>query len=310
VKRRRPPPRIPNRIPPVLESEAPGLLELERFSQASLGQWSAAQRNLRELHQAFFFALEQQRQAHSAELIEALRAHASAGELFTQWSRIIDYRYSEAPLSVAGSLRRGGRFNIGADIDAATFTPFPALYIAEDYPTAFRERFGADEAATGRLSTQELALRTPASFTHVALRGQLELVIDVGASHTLAAFARVLSRFVIPSTVRALARRLAIQRPLQLVRSVSGLYRQLLHPHWRAEPTQFDLPANSQVFGRIAASAGLHGILYPSARHASGRCLALFPQNWKGSTSFIEILGGAPSQARLIRIDGTTAELE
>lgn len=163
---------------------------------------------------------------------------------------------------MAGSVTRGGgRFNIGAGVDSAAFTPFPALYIAEDYATAFRERFGsADEPRSG-MTAEEFALRSPGSFTHVALRGQLELVIDIGIAQTLNAFASVLGRFVIPPAVRDLARRLGIRRPMGLVRTVSGLQRQLLHAHWRAEPAQFDLPANSQVFGRIAASAGLQGIL-------------------------------------------------
>lgn len=151
-------------------------------------------------------------------------------------------------------------------------------------------------------------MRTPGSFSHVALRGHLELVLDVGAVQSLMPFAQVLSRFVQPPAVRTLARRLGI-RSMGLVRTVSGLQRQLLHLNWRAEPIQFDLPANSQVFGRIAASAGLHGILYPSARHGRTRCLALFPQNWRGSASFVEVMDGVPRQARLTRIDGSTPVL-
>jgi hypothetical protein len=88
------------------------------------------------------------------------------------------------------------------------------------------------------------------------------------------------------------------------------LQRLLLDPYWRAEPMQFDLPANSQIFGRIAAAAGLHGILYPSARNQSARCVALFPQNWRSSASFVEILESPPPHVRLTRIDGTTGALQ
>jgi hypothetical protein len=67
-------------------------------------------------------------------------------------SRIVDYRYSLDPLSTAGSVRNdGGRFNIGAALSPGAFTAFPALYVAEDYPTAFLERFGS------RLLTGEVA---------------------------------------------------------------------------------------------------------------------------------------------------------
>jgi hypothetical protein len=44
--------------------------------------------------------------------------------------------------------------------NSGTFTPFPALYIAEDYETAFSERFGlADKRKIQTLSADELALR-------------------------------------------------------------------------------------------------------------------------------------------------------
>jgi hypothetical protein len=73
-------------------------------------------------------------------------------------------------------------------------------------------------------------------------------------------------------------------------------------------PQQFDLPSNSQIFGRIAAAAGLHGILYRSARQVAKRFLALFPQNWADSGSFVEVGDEAPQDARLTRIDATTKE--
>jgi RES domain-containing protein len=307
VKRRPRPPRIPSRAPAAAEGDAPALIELERFSQASLQDWRAAEHRLRQLHQSLFFGLEEQRQNHSAELIDALRSHALSGQPFENWARIVDYRYSNAPLSLAGSgTRIGGRFNIGAGINAAAFTSFPALYIAQDYETAFRERFPMnDRARKAELTAEELALRAPGSFTHVALRGQVETVIDVGDAQALKSFVGVLSEFLMPRVVRDLARRMGM-RPLGLVRTASGLQRQLMHANWRAEPMQFDLPANSQVFGRIASAAGLHGILYPSSRNANTQCLALFPQNWAAGSSFVEVMGGAPSDARLTRIDGTT----
>ena len=33
-----------------------------------------------------------------------------------------------------------------------------------------------------------------------------------------------------------------------------------------------------QIFGRMAAAAGVHGILYPSSKDDEKQCLALFPQ--------------------------------
>lgn len=51
-------------------------------------------------------------------------------------------RYADTPLAATGSLKsRGGRFNIGADVDNAVHAPWPALYMAFDHETAHREKF-------------------------------------------------------------------------------------------------------------------------------------------------------------------------
>lgn len=290
------------------EPDLPSLLELERFTQASLRQWLATKGNLDGLQRALYFELEPLRQRNEGRLLEALRSQALPSFSFEGWSRILDYRYGLQPLSVAGSLKgEGGRFNIGADLSPGAFTPFPALYIAEDYEAAFRERFSAPSTPkSGELSVQELALRAPGSFTQVRLRGMVETVIDVGNPEALKLFAGVLREFPIPKDVRRLARTLGLHPPPWLVRSPTTLQRQLLHPNWRMLPQQFDLPSNSQIFGRIALAAGINGILYPSARQVAKRCLALFPQNWGASNCFVEVTDEAPEGAWLTRIDATT----
>lgn len=72
------------------------------------------------------------------------------------------------------------------------------------------------------------------------------------------------------------------------------------------QPSQYDLPANSQIFGRLCVAAGVHGILYPSAKDDSKRCLALFPQNWRAADSFAEVVDTPPSQASETRLDGSS----
>ena len=309
-----------NRPPSRPQSPGEGelsLTELERFSELSLKQWNESSSTLRTLQTELFFGLELARQQHTSELIEAIRSNCVAGEHFEQWARIVDYRYCLAPLSVAGSLKGdGGRFNIGAGLNPAAFASFPALYIAQDYPTAYREKFGialeeiSRAQGAHKLTSSELALRSPGSFTHVALRGRLELLLDISELSALQAFAHVLRKFAMPERVRQLARKLGLRSPPTLVRSAAGLQRQLLHPDWRINPVQFGLPSNSQVFGRIAVAAGAHGIRYPSTRQAGTCCMAIYPQNWKSSQSFIEVIDGAPSQASLTRIDGGTLSLQ
>ena len=273
-------------------------------------EWRLRSANLDALQSALYFDLEPCRQRNEARLFDALRSQALSSFSFEGWSRIVDYRYGMEPLSLAGSLKgEGGRFNIGSDLSPAAFTAFPALYLAEDYEAAFRERFASPASLRdGGLSAQEFALRSPGSFTQLRLRGLVENVIDVGNLEALKPFASVLRQFPIPKDIRRLARTLGL-RPLPgLIRSPITLQRQLLHPNWRMLPQQFDFPANSQIFGRIAAAAGLHGILYLSARQVAKRCLALFPQNWGDGGSVVEITDQAPDGARLTRIDGMTAE--
>ena len=308
-RRRAEPPRPRRRAP---EPDGPTLLELERFSHASLAKWLQVSEQLGRLHSALYFGLESSRRSQEPALLDALRAGAHAGFEFKGWSRIVDYRYTLAPLSVAGSLRReGGRFNIGARLSPGAFTPFPALYLGEDYATAYQEKFGlAPGVNSGGLSAAELALRKPGSFTQIQVRGRLDLVIDIGDAMALKPFVEVIKTFRLPARVTSLARRFNLRRPPGLVRTVSALQRQLLHRNWRMLPMQFDLPANAQVFGRIVAAAGIHGILYPSARHAGMRCLALYPQNWRDSGSFVEVADPVPTEARVIRLDATTGAAE
>jgi hypothetical protein len=87
-------------------------------------------------------------------------------------------------------------------------------------------------------------------------------------------------------------------------RSASLLQRKLLHPNWRLVPAQFDLPANSQIFARLAVAAGLHGILYPSSKQSGKHCMALFIQNWSNSGSFVEISDPVPKGTHRKRISG------
>jgi RES domain-containing protein len=287
------------------DPEMPSLLELDRFSTGSLRKWAESARSLDELHASLHFDLEPLRQRDGQKLLDAIRSRASMDLPFQGWSRIVDYQFTLDPLSLAGSLRNvGGRFNMGSEISPATITPFPALYIAENFETALREKFGQSQSMTHEFSSTDLALRTAESFSQVRLRGRLDLVIDVCDPAALEPFAKVIRGFPIPRNAQLISRRLGFKRPPWLIRSSNALQRQLLHRNWRVMPVQFALPSNSQIFGRLASAAGMHGILYPSAQNADSKCLALFPQNWNGTTSFVEIEGTVPAEIVRARLDG------
>jgi len=307
-KPRRPrPPKQPSRAGSS-EPDLPSLVELDRFSEVSLHRWKAAGHRMGALQRALYFGLENQRQLAEGRLLESIRASARGDFSASGWSRVVDYRYSLEPLSTTGSLHYvGGRFNIGADLSPGAFTPFPALYCAEDYSTALLEKFGVREASRGALTGADLALRRPSSFAQVRLRLQLETVLDIRDLAALKPIVEILKGFQIPKSVPQTARKLGLKQNPWLIRSASTLQRQLLHPNWRMLPAQFDLPSNSQIFGRLVAAAGVHGILYSSVRDATRACVALYPQNWQDSASFVEVEDATPEGIRARRLDGSHA---
>lgn len=226
---------------------------LDEFTEQSVGAWLRAATNLQALHAALHFGLEARRGTVSGDLSRALLAGASRTLTLQGWSRLVDYRYSLTPLSARGSLTGdGGRFNIGADLNSSSFTAFPALYVGEDYETAFCEKFGLSPAqTTDGLSALELALRTETSFTHVSLRGRIEVVLDIGNDDAMTPFMEIIRKFHVPLEALQRARKLGVKPP-SIVRSLDMLRSTLTDPNWLRAPMQFDLPANSQVFGRNA----------------------------------------------------------
>jgi len=137
-----------------------GIRELDRFSNASIDQWNAISSDLDELEANLYFALEPERRRLRPQLLGALQLQQSKPLLMQGWVRIVDYQYTNMPLSSAGSLTGfGARFNAGMDLDPGTLKPWPALYLAEDYETAYREKFQIKSSQTIEgLKPEELAL--------------------------------------------------------------------------------------------------------------------------------------------------------
>jgi hypothetical protein len=303
-KKATPPP--PKRPPD--PAAPPTLHELERFSNADLDRWAVASARLDELQRELHFGLESQRLAHRDALLTALRGAAAPALALERWVRLVEYQYSLEPLSPVGSiLRDGGRFNIGREVGDGAFKSFPALYVASDLEVGLREYYQIDKThRRSGLTREEFALRRQGSFTAVEVSGQLDLVFDIGRLDALKPFVEIVSRFKMPPRVVQLARALKL-RPPRLIRSASGLRRVLTTKNWRAWPVQFDLPATSQVFGALLRDAGFEAVLYPSAR-GEGRCVAVFPENFRASQSYVEVMSPVPSGASLTTLDSTWAE--
>jgi RES domain-containing protein len=286
-----------------------GILELERFTSETLNRWNALSQDLDELQAALHFGVMPEQRRLRRVLIETLQQTPRTRLVLTGWVRIVTYRYSMEPLSAAGSLHGyGGRFNAGADLDPGTLDPWPALYIAENQETAFRERFQiASTGTVDGLSPQELALAQSTSYSTVFLNGELHDLFDMTSPSSLEAVAKVLGRIRMPAKARFLQKKLRISATdLRMIRTGQQLYDNVLTRNWRTLPVQFGLPAAGHVLAELIRAAGFGGILYRSTK-GPARCVAVFP-GALSSDSFVELAGDAPVSVKHVRLDIDSGE--
>lgn len=279
---------------------------LDRFSRVDLRRWARLARLLDTFHvrQHHFFAAE--RYNRRDDLLESLRQAGAVSLDLDGWVRLTDYEFSLKPLSPTGSLVVGGRFNVGDDIDKAEIKPFPALYIAEDEETAYREKFGGPSAVDDRtgMSGADLALRASSSYTCFVLQGQLDGVFDLTDKRNVEAFVEIIRKIRPPLSLIEMARRLQMKGQRSITK-VDHLIDVLMMVNWREWPMQYGLPANSQVFGRLLLDAGFTGVVYRSTKGRK-HCCAVFTDSLWNSDSLLEIRGRVPEGATLTRIDGKT----
>lgn len=237
------------------------------------------------------------------ELKTSLRENTINFE-FDNWVRIVSQEFSNTPLSTIGSFNSipGGRFNIG-NIDSQRFPQFPALYLASDSATGFLEMKGIDPGETHEgLTGFELAVA--GNFSHFQVQGKLINVLDLTNDESLRSFYSLIKEIHLPYYYIKRAGELKSSAMLP-VKNLKELLCTIFEPNWRLMPMQFDVPANSQILGQIAQSAGLEGILYPSVKTME-KVLAAYPQNFNYSDSFIEIVGKVAKTVEHTRIDKNT----
>jgi hypothetical protein len=255
---------------------------------------------LRQFHWEFHSELAYLRNKIYGSLKSSLRERAYSLE-FSRWQRVVKYKYALDPLGTSGSVvDPGGRFNIGA-IDGTRFPIFPALYVASDKGTEFAELLGGGVAGNS-LTAEEVALTKPDSIAAVSISGRLDAVLDVCDGRNLAAFVALIKGFRLSAALSSKARRLNF--PVKLVRTAQELIDVLHARDWRNWPALYDVPAACQTFGRIVFDAEIEGILYKSVL-TEKPCLAVYPQNFRNSPSYIELDDPAPSGIVQRRLDAT-----
>jgi len=283
----------------------PAELLLELISDRDLNTSRERAGVIQNYHTQLFYELEGQRAAHKDEIRSALQSVPGISVDVTRWCRQIQCRYAVSPLSCIGSMRISGRFNYGDDLDSR-FPRFPALYVAEDRATAHCEMFQISSSDTGKLSTAALNLHAEASIAAYALSGTVSQVFDLTQASNLAAFLTVTKGFKLSAELRKMEQSWRIGH-----RDVAALPEQLMNtfmdPDWRTFPMYADIPANSQVFGNLLAEAGFEGVLYPSIRNRGGRALALFPRNFRNSTSKVWV-NDPPPGARCVELSATSCD--
>jgi len=288
---------------------ARGIQELDRFTETTLKRWQTAAQDLDELEDILYFGPEPERRRLRPEILAALQRVAPAPLSTDGWVRVVTYRYGNQPLSCAGSLvGAGGRFNAGMDLDGSTLQPWPALYVAEDYETAFREKFQlAQGERVNGLSPQELALETGKSHSTVFVNGRFARVFDLTSDSTLTPLAAVLRKIKLPPRARVLRKKLGIKPgEIYMAQTAKQLYDMVIVQNWRMLPVQFGLPARSQILAEMIRAADFEGIMYKSTK-GPGRCLAIFPDKLDDA-SFLELADATPPGVKFNRLDQQTGD--
>lgn len=278
------------------------LIQLEEQDQERLEFWSDLQ-----------IRLAQEREHLLDEIRDALTS-VQTETLQLRCSRIVDSEYSDDPLSAIGSIKRkpGGRFNFCGI--SSYHKDFECLYLADSVPTAFHEKFHAEEntsVASGNLLPEDMALSKVGGFVHFSIDATLSNVIDLRNEATLRPFLDVISKIKMPIDLALRAKKLDI--PVMMVNSMDYLKASLFAPNYKQWATWIDLPSHSQWLGHYAHKAGLCGIVYPSCRHENGFNVGLFPDNIPQSNTQLQLVGhypGVPQDRYVLSSNGRHAQEE
>lgn len=252
-------------------------------------------------HFDYFAELAQQRSAKSDELKAALNQTAKSYSI-DKWQRAVKYKYGLHPLCTLGSLSYiGGRFNTGSKVNTEV-PSFPALYLAQDKDTALQEHLGQQPVhSRSALTPREVALTNPSSETIVSVSGHFDKIFDLTDKKNLAPFVELVKDFTISTELITRAKRLGLPPP-GTVTTTALLIKTLLLPDWRQNPSIYDIPANSQIFGHLVYTAGIEGVLYLS-KFTGKLCLAIFPRNFALTDSYIKLDDELPHENVPSRID-------
>ena len=266
------------------------LYPLDIISIPDIRRYKQRHEAILDYYYEYYSYFQNERAKRIEDIKEAILSNTGSFE-FSAWHRILDLQFMENPLSARGSVLNdpGGRFNIG-NIDQLKFPSFPALYLAENYETAYREKnqILPDEKFDEGLSSDDLSLTDQNSTVDLLLRGHLKSVIDLSDKNSLKDFYNVIKDIKLSKQLEKKSQRLNLAT-MYHVKSYQELRKSILQDKWRQLPMLTDIPANSQIFGQLVHISQVEGIVYLSRMSASLKCLAVFPKNFVKSDSQIKI---------------------
>jgi hypothetical protein len=203
-------------------------------------------------HEHFFKTwydyLKGEREKLREEISEALISTATT-TVQADLVRIVDLEYANHPLCTIGSVNGPGkRFNIGKRIRG--YGSFHCLYLAQDYNTAFTEKFHYSNLQKfGPLNATDLRLK-PQDLRDIAVVGAkatLVNCIDLRDKKSVRAFCEVISQIKPTKHLLEFAKTLGVLR-LRTIQTPGELLKSLYYDEYLKFHLILDMPANSQWF--------------------------------------------------------------
>lgn len=249
-------------------------------------------KKLQDFFKSYYGFLQRSREEKLEEIVDSLSAVADAS-IADSYTRIVQLKFGD-PLSVLGSLSGpGGRFNIGNGMGHTK--PFPTLYVANDFHTAFCECFHYPPGyMRGNVDAAKMALRDANNFIATELTVNIEKCIDLRNKDVLRGFTQVISEIKPTDEFKHWAKELGYFS-LRTVQTHGELYRTLLEADYLKNYYSMEMPSNSQWFGYYCLMTGIQGIIYPSVRDNKGYNIAILSENLKDTDSYIKISVDTPA---------------
>ena len=167
---------------------------------------------------------------------------------------------------------------------------FPALYVSSDFKTAFSEKFqqGENESDLHNFTELDFALRKPDSFSFYKIRLCLSKIIDLREMGPINNFYNAINHIEMPSVYEKRANTLKVF--LGIIKSSEQLKKSIFDPNYEQWDYWIDCPSSSQWFGHYTRLAGIQGVIYPSIRVEGGFNIAIFPDQFKDTSSYVALL--------------------